>query len=177
VEGALDGFGALEEFLDGEELDAGVFAAVAGGVEAGFGGLAPHGGGGLFEGDVDADLGTLALEDADEVADFGDADVVAALDGEDDLAGVAGVVVVEVEAAVDAAVGFFFDAFGGTRSAEAERPVLELIFVLFGELACAFNSVWFFDVLYLNVKRRRNWTNGGYRFCLVYQFADGFDEP
>jgi hypothetical protein len=177
VEGALDGAGAFEEFLDGEELDAGVFASVGGGVEACFGGFAAHGGGGFLEGDVNADFGLLALEDADEVADLGDADVVAALDGEDDLAGVAGVVVVEVEAAIDAAVGSLLDAFGGTGSAEAERPVLELIFVLFGELACAFNSVWFFDVLYLNVKRRRNWTNGGYRFCLVYQFADGFDEP
>jgi hypothetical protein len=48
---------------------------------------------------------------------------VAALDGEDDLAGRAGVVVVEVEAAVDASVGPLLDAFGGARSAEAERPV------------------------------------------------------
>ena len=97
-------------------MDAGVFIAVrsrsaGGGVEAGFGGFALHGLGGFFEGDVDADLGFLALEDADEVAEFGHADVLAALDGEDDLPGVAGFVVVEVEAAVDAAVGPFFDAF------------------------------------------------------------------
>ncbi len=59
---------------------------------------------------------------------------MAAFDGEDDLAGVAGVVVVEVEAAVDAAIGTLLDAFGGAGSAEAERPVLELVFVLFGEL-------------------------------------------
>ncbi len=89
-----------------------------------------HGFGGFGEGDVDADLGALALEDADEVVDFGDADVLAAFDGEDDLFGVAGAVVVEVEAAVDAAVGSFFDGFGGAGSAEAERPILELVFVL-----------------------------------------------
>ena len=139
MEGALDGAGAFKEFLDREELDARIFAAGCtrntwGGVKAGFGGFAAHGGGGFLEGDVDADFGALALEYANEVADLGDADVVAALDGEDDLARVSGVVVVEVEAAVDAAVGSFFDAFGGTGSAEAERPVLELVFVLFGEL-------------------------------------------
>ena len=134
MEGALDIFVAFDEVFDGEELDAGVFAAVARGVETGFGGFALHGLGGFFEGDVDADFGALALEDADEVADLGDADVVASLDGEDDLARVAGVVVVEVEAAVDAAVGSLLDALGGAGSAKAERPVLELILVLFGEL-------------------------------------------
>ena len=142
VEGALDVLVAFEEVFDGEELDAGVFVAggaggAGRGVEAGFGGLALHGPGGLFEGDVDADFGFLTLEDADEVAEFGDADVLAALDGEDDLPGVAGFVVVEVEAAVDAAVGPFLDGFGGARSAEAERPVLELVFVRLGAgIAC-----------------------------------------
>ena len=34
VEGTLDAVGAFEEFLDGEELDAGVAGAVGGGVEA-----------------------------------------------------------------------------------------------------------------------------------------------
>ena len=139
-DGALDGFGSFEEVADGEELDAGEFAAICAGrarrgVEAGFGGLAEHGFGWFLERDVDADLGLLALQDAHEVADLGDADVVAALDGEDDLAGRAGVVVMEVEASVDAAVGTLLDAFGGTRAAEAERPVLELILVLFGELS------------------------------------------
>ena len=136
---ALDGFGSFEEVADGEELDAGELAALGAGgagrgVEAGFGGLAEHGFGWFLEGDVDADLGLLALQDADEVADLGDADVVSSLYGEDDLAGGAGVVVVEVEAAVDAAVGPLLDALGGTRSAESERPVLELVLVLFGEL-------------------------------------------
>jgi len=101
VEGALDVLVALEEVFDGEELEAGVAAAVVRGVEAGFGGFLLHGFGGFFEGDVDSDLGALALEDADEVADVGDADVVAAFDGEDDLFGVAGAVVVEEEAAVN----------------------------------------------------------------------------
>jgi hypothetical protein len=73
----------------------------------------------------------------DEVAEFGDADVLATLDGEDDLPGVAGFVVVGVEAAVDAAVGPFLDALGGTCSAEAKRPVLELVLVRLGAgIAC-----------------------------------------
>ena len=71
--GALDVFVALDEVADGEELDAGELAALGAGragrgVEAGFGGLAEHGLGGFLKGDVHADLGALALEDADEVA-------------------------------------------------------------------------------------------------------------
>jgi hypothetical protein len=134
VEGALDVFVAFEEVFDGEELEAGVAAAVVRSVEAGFGGFLLHGFGGFFEGDVDTYVGLFALEDSDEVADFGDADVVAAFDGEDDLLGIAGAVVVEEEAAVDAAVCAFLDAFGWTGSAEAECPVLELPFVFFREL-------------------------------------------
>ena len=47
-EGALDGFGSFEEVADGEELDAGILAALCAGragrgVEAGFGGFAEHG--------------------------------------------------------------------------------------------------------------------------------------
>ena len=119
MEGAFYTFVAFEEVFDGEELDAGVFAFVGWGVEAGFGGFALHGFGGLFEADVDADFGFLALEDSDEVSDFGDADVLASFDGEDDLLGGTGVVVVEVEASVDASVGSFFYGFVGTGTAEA----------------------------------------------------------
>jgi hypothetical protein len=72
---------ALDEVVDGEELDAGVSAAVGGGVEACFRGFALHGAGGVGEGDLDADLGFFAVEDADEVADFANAYVAATLDG------------------------------------------------------------------------------------------------
>ena len=65
MEGALEALGA------GEELETGIFAAVGGGVEASFGGFFLHGLGGCGKGDVDADLGALALEDSDEVADYG----------------------------------------------------------------------------------------------------------
>ena len=125
----MKALGAVEEPCDGEELKTRVAAAVGGGVEARFGGFALHGLGGFGEGDVDANLGALALEDADQVTDFGDADVLSAFDREDDLFGIAGAVVVEVEAAVDAAISTFFDGFGGAGSAEAERPVLELVLV------------------------------------------------
>ena len=64
MEGALEVLGSGEEAFDGEELEARVAAAVGGGVEAGFGGFFLHGLGGFGEGDVDADLGLFALEDA-----------------------------------------------------------------------------------------------------------------
>ena len=57
-----------------------------------------------------------------------------AFNGEDDLLGFAGVVVVEVEATVDAAICAFLDPFCGTSSNETQGPVLELVFVLGGEL-------------------------------------------
>ena len=87
---ALHGFAAFEEVFDGEELNAGVLAAggagsAGRGVEAGLGGLFQHGPGRFGKADVDADLRPLALQDADEVAHLGDADVLPALDGEDDL--------------------------------------------------------------------------------------------
>jgi hypothetical protein len=68
VERALEAFGAFDEAADGEELEAWVLGAVGRGVEAGFGGFLAHGFGGLGEGDVDADLGLLALEDTDKIA-------------------------------------------------------------------------------------------------------------
>ena len=70
-----------------------------------------------------------------QVADLGDGDA-AGLDGEDDLLGLAGVVVVEVEAAVDAAVGALL-LVGGARAHLAQRPPLELVFVFGGERRCA----------------------------------------
>ena len=113
---------AVENLLDGEDLQAGIGAAVGGFVEAGFGGFAEHGFGGFFEAEEDADLGFFALEDADEVADLGDGDA-AGLDGKDDLLGLAGVVVVEVEAAVDAAVGALL-LLGGTRARPGRAPTI-----------------------------------------------------
>ena len=82
---------AGEEVGDGEDLEVGVFGAeVAGGdVEAGAGGLGAHRGGRLVHGDQDADLGLLAVDDVAEVADHRHADVLAGLDREDDLLGLA----------------------------------------------------------------------------------------
>lgn len=50
VEGAMEVFGAGDEALDGEELEAGVAGAVGGGIEARLGGFLAHGFGGLGEG-------------------------------------------------------------------------------------------------------------------------------
>ncbi len=79
VQGAFEALGAFEQTFDGEELEAGVFGPVAGGVEAGFGSFALHGSGGFGEGDVCTDVGLLAVDDADEVADLGYTDVLAGL--------------------------------------------------------------------------------------------------
>jgi hypothetical protein len=136
VEGAFEMFGPLKETLDGEELEARVTGAVGWGIEARFGGFAAHGPGGFGEAKIDADFSSLALEDAEQVADLGDADVLASLDREDDLFGFGRVGFVEEESAVDAAVGTFLDAFGGAGSAEAKGPILELVLVFEGELLC-----------------------------------------
>jgi len=56
VEGVLR-LAAVEDLLDGEDLQAGVCCAVRGLVEAGFGGFLEHGFGGLLKAEEDADLG------------------------------------------------------------------------------------------------------------------------
>jgi len=70
MKGALEVLSAFEQAFDSEELEAGVFAAVGGGVEAGFGGFFLHGLSGFLEGNIDTDFGFLALEDTDEVSNF-----------------------------------------------------------------------------------------------------------
>ena len=56
MEGVLR-LAAVEDLLDGEDLQAGVCCAVRGLVEAGFGGFLEHGFGGLLKAEEDADLG------------------------------------------------------------------------------------------------------------------------
>jgi hypothetical protein len=80
----------------------------------------------------DADLGFFAGKNADEIADLGNGDA-AGLDGKDDLLRLAGVVVVEVEAAVDAAIRALL-LLGGPRAHLAQRPPLELVLVFGGQL-------------------------------------------
>jgi hypothetical protein len=65
--------------LDGEDLQARIGCAIqrTGFVETGFGGFAEHGLGGLLEAEEYADLGFLAGEDADEIADLRNGDAPA----------------------------------------------------------------------------------------------------
>ena len=93
---------AVENLLDGEDLEARVGGAVGGFVKASFGGFFDHGFGGFFKAEEDAHLGFLAAKNPNEVADLRNRDS-ACLDGKDDLLRLAGVVVVEVEAAINAA--------------------------------------------------------------------------
>lgn len=133
VERALNGFIAFKKVLDGEELKARIAASILRSIEARFGCFLLHWFSGFFKGDVDADLGLLALENSDEIADLGDTDVMATFDGEDDLFGVAGAVVVEEKPSIDASVRALLH-LGGACSAETERPILKLVLILFGKL-------------------------------------------
>ena len=96
----VGGLLSIENLLDGEDLQPGVGGAVGGFVEPGFGGFFEHGFGGRLETEVDADLGFFAVEHACEIANLRDGDA-AGFDREDDLLRLAGVVVVEVETAID----------------------------------------------------------------------------
>ena len=126
------GLAAIENLLDGQDLQLGIGGAVGGFVESGFGGLFHHRLGRLLEAEEDADLGLFAVEHADEIANLRDRHT-ARLDGKDNLLGLAGIVVVEVQAAIDAAVGSLL-LFGGPRAHLAQRPPLKLVFVFGGQL-------------------------------------------
>ena len=67
---AVEGVGgllAVQNLLDGEDLEAWVGGAVGGFVESGLGGFTEHGFGGLLKAEKDADLGYFADEDTGEV--------------------------------------------------------------------------------------------------------------
>jgi hypothetical protein len=61
VEGVF-GLLAVQDLLDGEDLQPGVGGAVGGFIEAGFGGFLVHGAGWLLEAEKNADLGFLAVD-------------------------------------------------------------------------------------------------------------------
>ena len=115
-----------------EDLQLGIGSAVGGFVETGLGGLAQHGFGRCFKTKKDADLGFFARENANQVANLRNGHA-ARLDREDDLLRLAGVVVVEVEPAVDAAIGALL-LLGGPRAHLPQRPPLELVLVFGGQL-------------------------------------------
>ena len=73
VEGVF-GLLAVENLLDGEDLEARVGGAVGGFVEASFGGFFDHGFGGFFKAEEDSHLGFFPVEDADEIADLRNGD-------------------------------------------------------------------------------------------------------
>src|SRR5271170_3477813 len=108
------GLVSVEELLNGEDLEPRVAGPVRGFVEAGLGRFFEHRLGRLLEAKEDSDFCFVALDDSAKIADLRDADS-SSFDGEDDLAGFAGLVVVEVEAAVDAAVCAFL-LFGRTSA-------------------------------------------------------------
>ena len=83
------------------------------------------------------------VENAGEIAQLRGGNA-AALDGENDLLRFSGIVVVEVEPAVDAAIRAFL-LIGGPRANLAERPPLELILVFFGQLGRPSEVSWLAD--------------------------------
>jgi hypothetical protein len=72
----------------------------------------------LLEAEEDSNLGFVAFDDSAQIADSRAADS-SGFDGEDDLAGFSGLVVVEVEAAVDASVRALL-LLGRTSADQAE---------------------------------------------------------
>src|SRR3972149_12301209 len=95
---------AVEQILDGENLDFLEFAVQRAFVEAGGGGLAAHGGGRIAEHHKHADPGALALRRLSQRTPPLRRDVLAALDLDDRLLGRLAIRL-EVQEAVDARVG------------------------------------------------------------------------
>ena len=126
----------VKNLLDGEDLQPGVGSAIARFVEPGFGCLAEHGFGRRFKAEEDADLSLFAIEHAHKVANQRDRHATC-FDGKDDLLRLTGVVVVEVEATIDATVGAFF-LLGWACAYLAESPPLELVLVFCGQGGGAF---------------------------------------
>ena len=101
-------------------------------VETGAGGFGFHRAGGGLQGNQDADGGLVAVQHAAQIAHVFHAGL-AAFDLNNNLLRFGGFgVVAEKNFAVNAVVGAFF-LLDGTRTDEAERPPLELIFVVLGE--------------------------------------------
>ena len=101
-------------------------------VKTGAGGFSFHRAGGRLQGNQDADGGFLAVQHAAQIAHILHAGL-AAFDLNDDLLRFGGFgVVAEKDFAVNAVVRAFF-LLDGARANEAERPPLELIFVVLGE--------------------------------------------
>jgi hypothetical protein len=136
VRGVFDLF-AAEQFFDGEDLNARIAGAVAGLVEAGLDGFAQHGLCGFLEAKEDADFGLLAFERTAQIANLGYVHA-ARFDGEENLPGVAAVVVMKHFAAIDPAISALLK-IGSSCADEAERPRLELIAVfMMGKLTRTF---------------------------------------
>ena len=121
-EAGVFGLISIEELLDGENLNLRILVAgqALGFVEAGADGFLGHRLGWWFEGDEDAEGGVLALHIASEGGDLASVDV-SALDLDDDPLGLVGVVVEEVDVAVDAGVGALLASGGGAGVDEAEQ--------------------------------------------------------
>ena len=124
---------AFHQFLHGAELQARIFLPVRLVlVETGAGGFGFHRAGGRLQGNQNADGGFLAVQHAAQIAHVLHAGL-AAFDLNDDLLRLGGLgVVAEKDFAVNAVVRAFL-LLDGARADEAERPPLELVFVVLGE--------------------------------------------
>ena len=124
---------AFHQLLHGAELEARVFLLVGFVfVEAGAGGFGFHRAGWRLQGNQDADGGLFAVQHAAQIAHVLHAGL-AAFDLNDDLFRLGRFrVIAEKDFAVNAVVRAFL-LLDGPRADEAERPPLELVFVLLGE--------------------------------------------
>jgi hypothetical protein len=124
---------AFHQFFHGAELEARIFLPVGLVlVETGAGSFGFHRAGGGLQGNQNADGGFLAIQYAAQIAHVLHAGL-AALDLNDNLLRFGGFgVIAEKDFAVNAVVRAFL-LLDGARADEAERPPLELIFVVLGE--------------------------------------------
>ena len=124
---------AFHQFFHGAKLQARIFLPVGLVlVKTGAGGFGFHRAGGGLQGNQDADGGLLAVQHAAQIAHVFYAGL-AAFDLNNNLFRLGGFgVVAEKDFAVNAVVRAFL-LLDGPRADEAERPPLELIFVVLGE--------------------------------------------
>ena len=117
-----------EQVFDSQDLKPRILTVI-GLVEARLYGLPGHRSGGRGQGDEHADLGVLAFDDMTQVADHGDIDIGATLDGDDGLFSFLAFGL-EINQAVDAAIrALLFPAVGNGIDQRYDPP-LELILVL-----------------------------------------------
>lgn len=138
---------SLLKSFDTEKLDARIPAPIDRGIKACVGSFTNHWFGRFGQRYINTNICFFALKDTNEISNLRDADIAASLDGKDNLFGFATSCFMEVESAVDASICTFLYFTDAASTAETQRPILKLVFVLFRELYRSFKVCRFSDHL------------------------------